>query len=152
VEDDEDDDDELPEDDDGELEPLPDDMELEVPDEAEMIRAAKEAAEAAGQLRDFNMARRVARQDGYAVQPVFEGQQQSQTERAFKARKQAIYDAAMAEHERVKGRKPTPRQRDRIWNDAEQKAMEEVSRGGDEGGENLNEGRRVSARARRSRV
>ena len=88
--------------DNGEREPVPDDLELEVPDEAQMILAAKEAAAAAGELRYFNLARRVARQDGYAVAPVFEGV--VQLDRDWAARRQIIFDELWPSTKRQKAR------------------------------------------------
>jgi hypothetical protein len=153
VADDEDIDDDPPEDDEdddnGEREPVPDDLELEVPDEAQMIIAAKEAAEAAGELRDFNLARRVARQDGYAVAPVFEGVVQS--ERDWAARRQIIFDELMAKHEEAKGKRAGKRATDQLWNQAAAQAFEEAQGGGQGDVSDVGGSRRVSKRARRKR-
>ena len=66
----EDEDDDPPEgsDDDSEREPVPDELEIEVPSEEELIRQARGAAGAAGEreLNDFRFAERIARESGYA--------------------------------------------------------------------------------------
>jgi hypothetical protein len=133
--------------DDEEREPVPD-IELEVEDEQALVRAAAAAARESGaaELRDFNLARRVARQDGVAVQPSFVGEASSDN-----ARRQQIYDEDLASWEREMNKKANARVQDIIWNAAAAKALEqeEQARGGENNGEGAQ--RRVSTRSRRSR-
>jgi hypothetical protein len=65
--------DEDDEDDDEGREPIPDDLELEVPDERALLAAARLAAEGGGEsmLRDFRFASRVAREDALAEGPAW---------------------------------------------------------------------------------
>jgi hypothetical protein len=148
VEDSEDVDDDPPEseDDDGAREPLDPDMELHVDDEGELMRAAAHAARASGQaeLRDFNLARRMARQEGFAVQPQFEGVASSGN-----ARRQQIYDEDLAKWEKEMNKKASAGVQDIIWNTAQVKAHAEANPV-DEGEQEP--GRRASRRQRRRRV
>jgi hypothetical protein len=59
------------ENDDGEREPIPDNLELDVPDEQGLIAAARVAAEGGGEseLNNFRFAARVAREDSLADRP-----------------------------------------------------------------------------------
>jgi hypothetical protein len=135
--------------DDEEREPVPNDLELEVEDEQALMRAAAAAARESGaaELRDFNMARRVARQEGFTVQPSFEGAAPSDN-----SRRQQIYNEDLAAWEKEMNKKASARVQDIIWNTAEAKALEEKeqARGGDNDGNG--EQRRISKRQRRRRV
>jgi hypothetical protein len=135
--------------DDGDREPVDNDMELEVEDEQELVRAAAAAARDNGpaELRDFNLAMRVARQDGFDMQPRFAGSASSNN-----VRRQQIYDADLAAWEKEMNKKANARVQDVIWNTAATKALEEEGQAqeGEEGG--VNAPRRVSRRSRRNRV
>ena len=129
---------------------MPDDLELEVEDEGALIQRAAAAAreESAEVLRDFQLAARLARQDSVAVRPQFAAGA-ARAERASNARRNEIYAADLAAFEAQKGKKASARQVDRIWNEAEVKALAEVEPSSDAGGA---QGRRASARNRRGRL
>jgi hypothetical protein len=154
-EDSEDKDDEPPEgddEDDGEREPIDNDIELEVEDEEGLMHAAAQAARDNGQaeLRDFNLARRVARQDGFAVQPRFAG-----ARAAGNSRRQEIYDADVAAWEQEMNKKANARVLDILWNTAQAKALEEEAQARPSGvdvGDDDSAPRRVGRRVRRNRV
>ena len=134
-------------DDDGQREPIPDSMELNFEqDEAEEIRAARSAIgqEREEEMRDFSMALRIARQDGYAVAPSFSGRN---GEREYNGRRQELYDQRLAEFETERGRKATSSQIDRIWNEAARDACAAPAADPDPG-----DGRRRSSRSKRHRL
>jgi hypothetical protein len=93
------------------------------------------------------MAKRVARQEGFTVQPSFEGAAPSDN-----SRRQQIYNEDLAAWEKEMNKKASARVQDIIWNTAEVKALEEKeqARGGDNDGNG--EQRRISKRQRRRRV
>ena len=93
-----------------------------MPDEAAMIRAAREQARADGELHNFRLAARVVRQSGYAVQPEFVGQAHS--ERTAAGRQNEIYDELLAAFVAKKG-KATSAQATRLFEQAGQQAQSE---------------------------
>ena len=102
-------------------EPVPGGMELQLPDDIEdeqaAIRAAKAAAHKDGDegiIRDFALAARIAREDSVAVVPEFTGARDI----GYGGRKNAIYEKKLAQFEAQSGRKATPVQIDRLWNEA----------------------------------
>ena len=144
----EDDDDEEKESDDDEQEPVPEDMEIQLEDEQEKIRAARAAVHKDGNeelLRDFNLAARIARQDGVAVAPQFAGASDS----GFNNRKNEIYKRKLAALEAEKKRKATPKEIEGLFNAA---GIEAMAPEGEQEGREGRGGRRRSARARRCRT
>ena len=116
------------------------------------MRAAAQAARDNGQaeLRDFNLARRVARQDGFAVQQRFAG-----AHAAENSRRQEIYDADLAAWEQEMNKKANARVQDILWNTAQAKALEEEAQARPSGvdvGDDNSAPRRVSRRVRRNRA
>ena len=96
-------------------------MELQLPDDIEdeqaAIRAAKAAAHKDGDegiIRDFALAARIAREDSLAVVPEFTGARDI----GYGGRKNAIYEKKLAQFEAQSGRKATPVQIERLWNEA----------------------------------
>ena len=87
-------------------------------DERSAIRAARAVAHKDGDeglIRDFQLAARIAREDGIVIAPdPFVWSRDTD----FNSRKNAIYVQKLAEFEVEKGRKATALQVERIWNDA----------------------------------
>jgi hypothetical protein len=107
----------------GEVEPLAsdDDVELDVPDEEEMIRNAEAQAKEAGELHDFQVALKIAKQDSIAVQP--SGGKGGESHRAFNDRCTTIFQAKVV----MLSKTPTPKQRSELWNEAQLEAFESGS-------------------------
>jgi hypothetical protein len=95
----------------------------------------------------YNLAMRVARQDGFDLEPRFVGSAPSGN-----VRRQRIYDADLAAWEKEMNKKANSRVQDIIWNTAAAKALEEEAQANapEEGG--YNAPRRVGRRSRRNRV
>jgi hypothetical protein len=91
---------------------LPDDIEME--DEQAQIRKAKAAVHKDGEeeeIRDFETALRIARQDSVAAGPAFTGARDD----GYNARRNALFKKALADHETSTGRTATRSQWNRIW-------------------------------------
>jgi hypothetical protein len=82
---------------------LTDDIEME--DEQAQIRKAKAAVHKDGkeEIRDFETALRIARQDSVAAGPAFTGARDD----GYNARRNALFNKALADHETSTGRTTT---------------------------------------------
>jgi hypothetical protein len=117
------DDEEVDIDGDGEQEPIPDGMVLQLPDDLEeedeeaKIREARACAHKdgdEGQIRDFNLALRIAKQQSVVAAPEFKGARDSD----YGARRHKLYDGLVAEHEARMKKPPTKAQVAAMWDQA----------------------------------
>jgi hypothetical protein len=124
------DDEEVDIDDDGEQEPilpgmvfqLPDDLEEE--DEQTKIREVRACAHKDGDeenIRDFNLALRIAQQQSVVTAPEFTGARDD----GYGVRRHAIYDALVAAHKARVGKAPGKAQGVKLWDQAGNDALVE---------------------------
>ena len=117
-------------------------------DEGAAIRATKAVTHKDGdevQIRDFRLAARIAREGGVSGGAEFTGERDTE----FNKRKKQIFEENMEAFRSERGRGPTPKQTERLWNEAALAAMQGGTWQAEEGGP-PSQGRR-SGRIRRQR-